>query len=706
MNLSAFSSYNFDPKKWINSAFQGPEAQDNKEAYASQVAFKLQLFIQEMNSALEETAQQVQQNLPNVLRDVANMQQEAAFLRQQMVVVQKDIEKVEHDSFRSMKTLLEIDKIKLRMLQANEALREADNWTTLSSDVDQIFQTGNVQNITELLVGMQSSLEVLADVADYQVRSQLLETLKNRLEAMLGPYLVQAFSSQSVDGAKTCVRIFTDIHRLPQLLKYYHTCQKSKLLESWQKIVESQDSFLPWLNNFYDLMLSTWHEQTRWCAQVFPEPPSVFVMADIIVDVVSSLDPSLSFCLDAAIRQQDIPSAYLLNAMQATRRFCKSVQVSISGIQPAYVNNPHVVTLVKTLYAFCRPHIENYGALEEKHLLSQLSALNMSSDSIVDSVNLMSDSVGKIFLLAKESEARCTAVSCGCSYPQLVAVLDSFFCAYYERCSLILGQLKSISKCESWTLFQHSLKCMQSCGEMVLQLGTFESTLTCNIKSVLKQLEEGVENYLLTPQLQKELGNFAMQLHLKDFVLLAQSNARVRQLCVDFSQFAFDTVFAEIRSHLAQVPNMMVWTEDLPQFSLSPLEYITQIGQYLLTIPQHIEPFIVEENEALKIALGHSKLEKPTEGVDHIADYLLGCVARDTMRTYIDVIIQIERLTSQASSQLATDIGYLCNVLDDLGLTPLDSLQHLMALLKCPPQELAMQDGQLAQMVKTMRASH
>lgn len=62
---------------------------------------------------------------------------------------------------------------------------------------------------------------VLHDVPDYEERRRLLESLKDRLEALLSPRLVTAFSSHSLDEAKTYTAIFTDIERYPQLRNYF-----------------------------------------------------------------------------------------------------------------------------------------------------------------------------------------------------------------------------------------------------------------------------------------------------------------------------------------------------------------------------------------------------------------------------------------------------------------------------------------------------
>jgi len=41
----------------------------------------------------------------------------------------------------------------------------------------------------------------------------------------------------------------------------------------------------------------------------------------------------------------------------------------------------------------------------------------------------------------------------------------------------------------------------------------------------------------------------------------------------------------------------------MPSFSFAPQESITQIGQYLLTLPQHLEPLLLSPSSLLKQAL-------------------------------------------------------------------------------------------------------
>lgn len=56
----------------------------------------------------------------------------------------------------------------------------------------------DVSVISAKLTGLQSSLAILVDTADYSEKCLHLEALKNRLEALASPQIVAAFNAQSV----------------------------------------------------------------------------------------------------------------------------------------------------------------------------------------------------------------------------------------------------------------------------------------------------------------------------------------------------------------------------------------------------------------------------------------------------------------------------------------------------------------------------
>ena len=118
MDVAAFSGDTFDAKAWINKAFKHPDAQQNKEQFASTLVMKLQLMITKLNASLEEQCEQVSVGLlrPKVLRDVESLQQEAVLLQGRISDVRNEMAKNNSENAQvSMQSLVDMDKLKQRM---------------------------------------------------------------------------------------------------------------------------------------------------------------------------------------------------------------------------------------------------------------------------------------------------------------------------------------------------------------------------------------------------------------------------------------------------------------------------------------------------------------------------------------------------------------------------------------------------------------
>ncbi|XP_072180039.1 conserved oligomeric Golgi complex subunit 7-like [Diadema setosum] len=743
MDFSKFLDSNFDVKEWVNAAFRAQkDSPEQKDAHAATLVMKLQLFIQEVNNSLEETSQQALQNLPRVLRDVEAVRQEAGFLKDQMQLVKEDIKKVEEDTSQSMKMLLEIDTIKSRMKAASDALQEADNWTTLMADVDEVFASQDVQLIANKLLAMQRSLSMLAHCGDYDERCQSLEVLKNRLEALLSPQLVSAFNSHSLESAQRFVNIFRDMERLSQLRNYYHKCHKSSLLLQWQQLQETnrEKSLVEWLPSFYETLLTTWHREVQWCDQVFPD--AVAMVCELLTQTLSNLQPSLPACMDSAL--QDNTLLNVIELRQITLRFLKSLEGAIQAVTDQVVGR-HFEDLVQAIHAPYMPYLLQYGRYEEEHLLQELASIPMERRDLIDCAQLLSESVNKLFKLTNEAADRCTAFTEGFGMTGLQSALKAAFSSYCQKfdhaletlraaCGLDPGSSNAMVTSagselgEDWSKFQHSLKIVQTCGELFLQSEEFELHLSSNLlhtcsshniqvsSSSPAKISQGHSNpfkeynYLAKEDPVQYQAFQALIVKLREdegSSLLQEPLEAMSKVTEHALKLAFGIVFFQLQLQLSQVSTMEMWTNqggllsaDLPTFSLSPQEYITKIGQYLMTLPQQLEPCTSQENPALEKALESSRLPFPPSAgsteADHLADYWIGSVARATMHTYVEAILRIPELTSHANRQLATDIDYLCNVVDALGIQPSQSLRHIEDLLKLPLSQYGEVKGKIS----------
>ncbi|CAK6964208.1 conserved oligomeric Golgi complex subunit 7 isoform X1 [Scomber scombrus] len=745
MDFSKFLDDDFDVKDWVNGAFRvvQKDAPGKADTHAATLVMKLQLFIQEVNNAIEESSNQAVQNMPRVLRDVEAVKQEASFLKEQMVLVKEDIKKFEQDTVQSMQVLVEIDQVKGRMQLAAEALQEADKWSTLSADIEETFKTQDLAVISSKLTSMQNSLAMLVDTPDYSEKCVHLEALKNRLEALASPQIVATFNSMSLDQAKLFVKVFTEIDRMPQLLAYYYKCHKGQLVSMWQDLSQTELSLNQQLAEFYDTLLSSWHSQLQWSSQVFKNPYEVVTV--LLIQTLGAMVPSIPVCLsttmDRAAQEQRLDTLLELNHTMST--FGHSLEAAM--LPHLGENNLLKVNeLVCALYDPYKPYQIQYGDLEEAHLLIQISAVPLEHGEVIDCVEELSHSVSKLFGLASAAVDRCVKLTDGLAVCGLLKALKALFTKYVSDFSTTLQSIRKKCKLEDtpsssvfqedWTAFQNSVRIIATCGELLRQCGAFEQQLSNKILGTAgKYLSEsysprsltGIQeassterksatknpwqeyNYLQRGSMAEYNSLMEVLYSLKEkgtgnSNLLAESRTALTRLNQQANQLAFDSVFLQIKHQLCLVSKMEnqesagfgeSYTEDLPTFSLSPQEYITNIGQYLMSLPLHLEPFVTQEDPALEMALHAGKLPFPPEQgddlpeLDNTADYWLGSIARATMQTYCDAILLIPQLSPHSTKQLATDIDYLSNVMDALGLQPSRTLQQIVTLLRAKPED-------------------
>lgn len=222
---------------------------------------------------------------------------------------------------------------------------------------------------------------------------------------------------------------------------------------------------------------------------------------------------------------------------------------------------------------------------------------------------------------------------------------------------------------EDWSAFQTCLSMLQHVGDIILQIQLMESELTTVALDVRQWVNLSFKELLLTEAGRGEYERLVKSVREgREGPLLETVQSELRRLCTDIHQLTFRVVMAPIMAHLEKVPEIGALGEEgdvpLPDYGFAPHEYITQIGQYLMTLPQHLEPFLLVENPALTAALraadpqyGGNQLGEGEEESERLADVLLAIVTRGTCTSYCDIILTIRELRPNACRQLANDIG-------------------------------------------------
>ncbi|XP_034934892.1 conserved oligomeric Golgi complex subunit 7 [Chelonus insularis] len=715
MDVTAFSNDDFVVKDWINTMFECTEAQQDKEAFVSSLVMKLQLYVQQVNGSLEETNQLILSSLPRIFRDIQLLQQEAVALKDKMKIVKEEIAKVEKDTVLSINALEKIDKIKTDLEHAKQSLHEADNWTVLANDVEEVFESGDIESIAQKLLSMQKSLSMLVTASDYEDKKLQLEGLKNRLEAITSPKLVQAFTSRNLENSKFYVVIFNKIDRLDQLLKYYHNCLKVILTDEWRKLSEfdqEDGGITNLLHKYYDKLLLEFQNQTKWCNQLFPSS-SITIIINIYTDLFQNLNSNLENCISSSLKQHSvaIQLSLLLELKQITRNFAMNLQNSIQ-VFDYKASDDKLKLLAQAIYYPYVNYVAKYDIYELAHLNDQLKNLHLSNDDLSEYINSLSLSISKTLDFATQSIKRCETFTEGCGFYQSIQALEKFLNNYldnYIDCINIIKRRYNSNKqgkYEDWNLFQQCLTLMQTIGDFYKQFEDFQRILMSNITETYEKITKNdnspfkdYKSLLLTKDNMKNYDQLIVKVKNRKIENFENVTEKIRKLCIDLHSVTYDVVFLPIYQQLITIKNVPTWSTsaqstlttshlwDLPDYSFSPQEYITQVGQYLMTLPQHLEPFLLRDNPSLIYALKAADAQYNSASESGFTGVLLGIIAKGTCQMFQDQIFGICQLNLVSCKQLAIDINYLGNIFDELGLVLSDNLQQMSKLLRLSPEE-------------------
>ena len=84
-----------------------------------------------------------------------------------------------------LQTFINLITIQQRIHATKNALKEADNWTTLTNEIEDTLDNGDLALISQKLNGIQGSLKFLSHVPDYEDRVILVEGKVNYLHTVI-----------------------------------------------------------------------------------------------------------------------------------------------------------------------------------------------------------------------------------------------------------------------------------------------------------------------------------------------------------------------------------------------------------------------------------------------------------------------------------------------------------------------------------------
>ena len=366
-------------------------------------------------------------------------------------------------------------------------------------------------------------------------------------------------------------------------------------------------------------------------------------------------------------------------------------------------------------------------------------------------IQLLTDSITKIFtnLIDKEIQ-RCMQYTNGCGLAMLIDALKIFLKNYLEEFKRIVINLKerkhqqqqqqqqqqqsqdtllhtssssinlnnqqtTVVVTEDWESFRHFVRIIQIVGDLILKYEELEIKIEKQIQEIFlhnnNKLNDMQSNLLSIYNFKEYLLQDSDRIKLNRLITIIESGddynlmkdllKPLYSLSESVHKYAFEIVFAPVKYLIKSLSKSNIWlnkikdtnssssssNSSVPLFAFAPQEYITKIGQYLLTLPQNFEPFTMQDNANLIVALHKGKL--PYLDVKDLSDDITTCwldsIANATAITFTDEILNIQQQTISVNSQrqLIIDIEFICSVFEDVGLKEYTNLLDILQLLKC-----------------------
>ncbi|KAH7537864.1 conserved oligomeric Golgi complex subunit 7 [Ziziphus jujuba] len=183
----------------------------------------------------------------------------------------------------------------------------------------------------------------------------------------------------------------------------------------------------------------------------------------------------------------------------------------------------------------------------------------------------------------------------------------------------------------------------------------------------------------------RKLFNLLNQSKDPRFHALPLASQRVAAFSDTVNELVYDVLISKVRQRLSDVSRLPIWSAveehsafPLPSFSAYPQSYISSVGEYLLTLPQQLDP----------LAEGISNNDANNDEAQFFATEWMFKVAEGATALYMEQLRGIQYITDRGAQQLSVDIEYLSNVLSALSMPIPPVLATFHTCLSTPRDQL------------------
>ena len=729
------------PSPIITALPRCPDA-ENTDRYLSEVEMKLQLLAEDISLALEEQSLAGLQRIPRAVAEIDRVEHDTKGLQTRIQGILRRLDDAEGASRESVRLLTSVDKVKGRMESARETLRNAAGLAELVAGVDDVFAAGNIRHMADVLSSMRRGLKVVGGVPEFQDAPEKLEELERRIEALARPELVAALAADDAVRAEEMRDVLKVSGRVSALVSAYaETRVVTPLLREWNTFDDAAPvsasanansssaseaaRFAEWLPNYATSVAARLEREAMWASSTFPEEAG---------ELVSTAWRRLSertrreFSARMATNRLDLFASAYDAAGDGFSRAARAT-AEVSGVSLA----------AEALGAALAPFdavCARYGELEAKTLAERVPRVEVTrADDVELAAAEMAATVARAAETLAEPLDRCVALTAGTEAAAMLGAVDDALAKYAKS---LLAAMRRVRRArgmpgdgdgEDGGFATAEVSGTSPAGEESIQAAFGLVSVAAALTSACETLERGFVRALrelrdaldpalpraarpddvnpaplpepasaeaLTPALAAVHSDPDRARRLRalldraardpGFRALPSGTARVSAFSDASRAFVLDALLSKVRGEFEGVSRRREWNKkatdsefQLPTFSAYPQEYMTNAGEYLLSLPQHLEAIAEAKEEAKEEARNaeadaeagddDAKTSTPDEP-DIEAGEWMADVAEAACGLLLGEVRRVRALSEPGAAQLAADIEYFINVVAALSLEP------------------------------------
>ncbi|KAL0852763.1 hypothetical protein ABMA27_012579 [Loxostege sticticalis] len=672
MDLKTFGEEDFDPKKWINKAWSSSGNQE-KDVFVTNTVSRLQLYMKQLTNALDETTTQIVTSIPRVLQDASALQLEAALLQQKLISLEKMVQDVEEQTGNSIESLQRIDQLKSRLENAASALREADKWAALAGGLEDLLEAGvptggsELQQLAERVAAMTASLEVLSEAPDYESKRLQLETLYNRLEAAITSPLIEALTQMDAARTSVYVSLLTGMSRHVSACRCWRRAAAARLAAAWRRLDAHS---VPALTN---LLANEANKQVDWLTNVLKTETPLAELIRLYTDLLLSLEPPPTKVASASLKLCSTPEEGIILLTDLRSDIDEFISCIRTIIDAPRQNKETILPATlrefgRAAYAPLRELLPTYTELQTQLLLAHLSDPQLKQEDLLELSRALLSVAERCDGWVSAAYGKAKKIAGVAAYPYYLPAVDNFITA--------LSNLISSHSRHIETAFLSSVSLGRGAGVLsaafpAAQVLEAAASALLDAAAASHARESGDEEPK-NPHILADLPTLLLEYESRQRLAALRaepypSTAALRRTKEQLRGLARAVLRHPVDVQLDKIPQLPVWNNndalstDLPDFALSPQEYITEIGQYLMTLPQHLEMHLSEK-------------QAPWQFLSEVCTH--------TCEVYAEKILNIRNMDALGTKRCLTDIVYLSSVVEDLGSSITPALKNLEKSLR------------------------